>query len=176
MARMVDIPLDGVASVSGSVQVRFTWHPQLLINKKTQTSVLGTTSTYAHDDVNLEASGPLPRKSTSSQFSGSIVRSSFESMDRQSLPSDPNASQSPTTQSHFSFEDNVYLVRSSITNIGAMSDATGRPGVVVISLLEARGLRGVDKRGTSDPFVSVKVGRKAIYKTKVIPKTLAPSW
>jgi hypothetical protein len=176
MARLVDIPLDGVAGVSGSVQVRFTWHPQLLINKKTQTSVLGTTRTYAHDDVNLEASGPLPRKSTSSQRSNSITRPSFESMDRQSLLSDPNASQSPVTQSRVSFEDTLSLASSNIIDASAMSDATGKPGVVVVSLLEARGLRGVDKSGTSDPFVSVKVGRKAIYKTKVIPKTLAPAW
>lgn len=168
---MVDIPLDGVAGVSGSVQVRFTWHPQLLINKKTQTSILGTTSTYAHDDTNLEASGPLPRKSTSE----TMGRSSLESLDRQSLLSGPNASRSPITQSHVS-EDDSSFTSSNITETGAMSEATGRTGVVSVTLVEARGLRGVDRNGTSDPYVSIKVNRKSIYKTKVISKTLAPSW
>jgi hypothetical protein len=166
---MVDIPLDGVAGVSGSVQVKFTWHPQLLINKKTQTSVLGTTRTYAHNDVNLEASGPLLRDP--------------QQYDMSRRSSDGGGSQlselygTQALDSRISCDDTVSITPSSImADSNAISDATGRAGVVTITLLEARGLRGVDKSGTSDPFVRVKVGREQIYKTKFIPKTLDPEW
>ncbi|KAI9485598.1 MAG: C2 domain-containing protein [Benjaminiella poitrasii] len=144
--RNVDIPLDGVAGVSGSVQVQFTWHPQLLVNKKNQTSVLGATRTYVHNDVNLEASGPLPRLSTSSQYS--IARSSTEST-RSHVP-DSRQSLESTHQSNF--DDTASLAPSSIVDVRALSEATGRSGVVSITLLEARGLRGVDKSG-SEPFL-----------------------
>ncbi|KAG2236778.1 hypothetical protein INT48_006962 [Thamnidium elegans] len=167
--RLVDIPLDGVAGVSGSVQVKFKWHPQLLKTKKTQTSVLGTTRTYARDDVNLEASGPLVRDSHDMQ------RLSSESYHRSQI-SDTIGSRL-SMGSHISFEDNISLAPSSILqDTSVMSDATGKAGFVTITLLEARGLRGVDKSGTSDPFVRVRVGKQQIYKTAVIPKTLDPEW
>ncbi|KAI7902614.1 C2 domain-containing protein [Cokeromyces recurvatus] len=145
-ARMVDIPLDGVAGVSGSVQVRFIWHPQLLVNKKNQTSVLSATRTYVHDDVNLEASGPLPRASTSSQYS--MTRSSNDSL-RNVIP---NSRQSLDTAHRNSLDDAISLAPSSIVDTRTLSDATGRKGVIMITLLEARGLRGVDKSG-SEPIV-----------------------
>lgn len=171
-ARMVDIPLDGVAGVSGSVQVKFTWHPQLLKTKKTQTSVLGTTRTYAHDDVNLEASGPLVRNSQ--QYD--MARKSSESHHGSQL-SDPYGSRLSVGSSRVSYEDTVSITPSSILqDTNAISDATGQAGSVIITLLEARGLRGVDKNGTSDPYVRVKAGRYQIYKTQVIPKTLDPEW
>lgn len=45
-AKDVNIPLDGVAGVSGSVRVRLLWQPQLLVKRKTQTAILSTTRTY----------------------------------------------------------------------------------------------------------------------------------
>ncbi|CEG70147.1 hypothetical protein RMATCC62417_06095 [Rhizopus microsporus] len=162
-ARLVDVPLDGVEGVSGSVQIRLTWHPQLLINKKTQTSVLGTTRTYAHDDVNLEASGPLLRDAESSRISSDSQR---EPYGRPSVESD----------SRFSLDDSVSIAPSSFIDEDQVSDTTGRDGTVIVTLLEARGLRGVDKSGTSDPFVRVRHGRSDIYKTRYISKTLAPEW
>ena len=169
---MVDIPLDGVQGVSGSVQVKFTWHPQLLVNKKTQTSVLGTTRTYAHDDVNLEASGPLIRNSQQYE----VGRISSESLHGGSQLSDPYGNRS-SLDSRVSIGDTVSIAASSINaDTSAISDATGAAGIVYITLVEARGLRGVDKSGTSDPFVRVKVGREQVYKTKYIPKTLDPEW
>lgn len=170
-AKVVDIPLDGVSGVSGSVQVRFTWQPQLLARKKTHTSVLGTQKTYLHTDVNLEASGPLQRKPTARNRSRS---STLESSTMSPL--------SPTSPARQSFEtssihaDTASIATSSIADLSDLSDATGQPGVVKITLLEARGLRGVDKSGTSDPYVRVKVAKGQIYKTKVIPKSLTPEW
>ncbi|KAI7885425.1 C2 domain-containing protein [Mucor mucedo] len=170
--RMVDIPLDGVSGVSGSVQVKFTWHPQLLKTKKTQTSVLATTRTYARDDVNLEASGPLVRNYQ--QYD--MARQSSESYHGSQL-SDPYGSRMSVGSSRLSFEDTVSVTPSSILlDVNNISNATGQAGSVTITLLEARGLRGVDKSGTSDPYVRVKVGKEQIYKTQVIPKTLDPEW
>ncbi|KAI8090290.1 C2 domain-containing protein [Gilbertella persicaria] len=172
-SRMVDIPLDGVAGVSGTVQVKFTWHPQLLINKKTQTSVLGATRTYIHDDVNLEASGPLPRKSTSSPFSSGMERTSSEGT-RDMVQESLTGRQS--LESNFSYDETASIAHSTIADTTALSDATGSAGIVTITLIEARGLRGVDKSGTSDPFVRVKVAGEQIYKTRYISKTLSPEW
>lgn len=170
--RMVDIPLDGVSGVSGSVQVKFTWHPQLLKTKKTHTSVLATTRTYAHDDVNLEASGPLVR--STNQYD--MARHSSESYHESQL-SDPHGSRMSVESSRASYEDTVSIAPSSILqDVNTMSNATGQAGSVTITLIEARGLRGVDKSGTSDPYVRVKVGKDQIYKTQVIPKTLDPEW
>ncbi|KAI8987617.1 C2 domain-containing protein [Mycotypha africana] len=117
-SRLVDIPLDGIAGVSGTVQVRFTWQPQLLAsNKRQKTSVLATTRTYLHDDVNLEASGPLIRDS------------------RLTVGTESN-------QSRASFDDNASISALSFADTAALSDATGKPGIVTITLIEARGLRG----------------------------------
>lgn len=168
---MVDIPLDGVAGVSGSVQVKFKWQPQLLQTKKTQTSVLVNSHTYTQNDINLEASGPLVRQSQELQ------RTSSESYHNNSQISDPHSSRMSFGSSRMSLDDTVSIAPSSILqNTSAISDATGKAGIVTITLIEARGLRGVDKSGTSDPYVRVKVGKEQIYKTSVIPKTLDPEW
>ncbi|KAI8364384.1 C2 domain-containing protein [Blakeslea trispora] len=170
--RMVDIPLDGVAGVSGSVQVNFTWHPRLLINKKTQTSVLGANRTYIHDDVNLEASGPLLNNSGSQWTSSGMERISSESGESH----DHRSLGRQSFESHQTHDETASFETSTMADTRTLSDATGRAGIVTITLLEARGLRGVDKSGTSDPFVRVNVGRDQIYKTKYIAKTLAPEW
>lgn len=34
----------------------------------------------------------------------------------------------------------------------------------------------VDKNGTSDPYVRVRVGNRIVHKSKTITKTLAPTW
>ncbi|ORX52810.1 hypothetical protein DM01DRAFT_1336589 [Hesseltinella vesiculosa] len=49
-------------------------------------------------------------------------------------------------------------------------------GIVTVHLIAARGLLGVDKGGTSDPFVQVRIGHRSMHKTKVIKKSLAPEW
>ncbi|KAI8367199.1 C2 domain-containing protein [Choanephora cucurbitarum] len=170
LSRMVDIPLDGVAGVSGSVQVKFTWHPRLSVNKRTPTSVLGANQTYVHDDVNLEVSGPLlENPGWSNSNMERISSESGESHDQRSYG----------RQSFESFQmhdDSASLEASTIADTRTLSDATGRAGIVTITLIEARGLRGVDKSGTSDPFVRVNVGKEQVFKTKYIPKTLNPEW
>lgn len=55
------------------------------------------------------------------------------------------------------------------------SDA-GEPGNLTIHIIEADGLLGVDKSGTSDPYVKVNVGEHNVLKTKVKKETLTPFW
>lgn len=74
------------------------------------------------------------------------------------------------------YDDNASIATSSIADLGELSDTTGKPGIITVTLLEARGLRGVDKSGTSDPYVRVKGVKGQIYKTKVIFKSLTPEW
>lgn len=189
MLHRVDIPLDGVSGVSGYVQLEFNWQPQLLINKKTQSSVLATSKTYAHQDVSLEVAGPLARNSTSSRFSDSYARYSSDiddigykdSSDIDEMGFRQNSVENLTlepidSESRVSFDDNASSVQSVSNDLGFISNTTGRDGTVMFTLLEARGLRGVDKSGTSDPFVRVSVGKTRMYKTEYIPKTLTPEW
>ncbi|KAF7723819.1 hypothetical protein EC973_001603 [Apophysomyces ossiformis] len=154
-ARVVDIPLDGVAGVSGSVRVRFLWKPQLLVTKKTQTSVLGNDRTYTRlsmssadappiESGSIVSAGPAP-----SEFeNASISRKSFDTV-----------SMAPT-----------------MDDIASASGSTGVEGTITVHLIEARGIRGVDRGGTSDPYVRVRVDKQQIYRTKVIGKTLTPEW
>ncbi|KAI8880983.1 hypothetical protein K501DRAFT_253973 [Backusella circina FSU 941] len=185
----VDIPLDGVSGVSGYVQLEFNWQPQLLINKKTQSSVLGRSKTYAHHDVNLEVAGPLVRNSTSSRVSDGYARyssdidemgykqsSDIDDMGFRRSSTENLALERIDSESVMSFDDNASSVPSVSNDYGFISNTTGRDGTVMFTLLEARGLRGVDKSGTSDPFVRVSVGKIRMYKTEYIPKTLTPVW
>ncbi|KAG0245974.1 hypothetical protein BG011_002611, partial [Mortierella polycephala] len=52
----------------------------------------------------------------------------------------------------------------------------GQLGNLTIRVIEADGLLGVDKSGTSDPYVKVKVGSQQVMKTKTKKETLTPNW
>ena len=47
---------------------------------------------------------------------------------------------------------------------------------LVVVINEARGLRGMDLNGSSNPFVKVSVGKEKTAKSGVIKKTLNPKW
>lgn len=151
MAKTVSIPLDGVAGVSGDVIVRFLWQPQLLVKRRTQTSVLGTTRI----GTNL---------SMSSTSSGEVGPSASRS--RTSLFSDSGHSRA----------DSDHGSLSTMNDSMELSDASGIPAMISVQLVEARGLRAVDRNGTSDPYVRVRVGKHVVHKSKTITKTLAPTW
>ncbi|KAF9024878.1 hypothetical protein BGZ52_010146 [Haplosporangium bisporale] len=56
------------------------------------------------------------------------------------------------------------------------SSDVGEPGNLTIHVIEADGLLGVDKSGTSDPYVKVNIGEHSVLKTKVKKETLKPVW
>ncbi|KAI9266501.1 C2 domain-containing protein [Phascolomyces articulosus] len=78
------------------------------------------------------------------------------------------------------------IIRKSSTDLASiattiedekdLSDTAGVDGMLTVRIIEARGLKGVDKSGTSDPYVRVRIDGHSVYKTKAISKTLAPTW
>ncbi|KAF9322332.1 hypothetical protein BG003_000002 [Podila horticola] len=67
-------------------------------------------------------------------------------------------------------------VRSRTSMVFENGEVVGEPGTLTIHVIEAEGLFGVDKSGTSDPYVKVRVGTNSVLKTKVKKENLAPSW
>ncbi|KAF9199830.1 hypothetical protein BGZ49_010006 [Haplosporangium sp. Z 27] len=55
-------------------------------------------------------------------------------------------------------------------------ELVGEPGGLTIQVLEAEGLTGIGKHGTSDPYVRVSMNGKNLYKTKVKKENLSPNW
>jgi len=53
---------------------------------------------------------------------------------------------------------------------------SGESGNLTIHVLEADGLLGVDKSGSSDPYVKVRVNGQTVLKTKTKKETLSPNW
>ncbi|KAF9990464.1 hypothetical protein BGZ75_001644 [Mortierella antarctica] len=70
----------------------------------------------------------------------------------------------------------VGSIRSRTSMVFDSGDIVGEPGNLTIHVIEADGLMGVDKSGTSDPYVKVTVGSKNVLKTKVKKENLAPNW
>ncbi|KAG2225823.1 hypothetical protein INT45_007067, partial [Circinella minor] len=214
VARQVKIPLDGIAGVSGHVRVRFLWQPQLLIRKKTHTSILGTTS------VNMTTSATATNSNMLSPSAAANMRTpTLRPPGPQAPPPPPSVSRSATltpasaataalpsiagtpvspsrngtnasiTSSHVrspsqassivSMQDRRSIDTMSINDDGLQhgdDSAVGMNGTVTIKIIEARNLRGVDRSGTSDPFVRLRVGNKQVHKTKHMKKTLTPKW
>ncbi|KAG0049221.1 hypothetical protein BGZ83_005948 [Gryganskiella cystojenkinii] len=70
----------------------------------------------------------------------------------------------------------VGSIRSRSSMVFESGDIVGEPGNLTIHVIEADGLLGVDKSGTSDPYVKVNFGGKNMLKTKVRKENLAPNW
>ncbi|KAG0026838.1 hypothetical protein BGZ81_006066 [Podila clonocystis] len=67
-------------------------------------------------------------------------------------------------------------IRSRTSMVFENGEVVGEPGTLTIHIIEADGLMGVDKSGTSDPYVRVRVGTNSVLKTKVKKENLAPTW
>lgn len=73
--------------------------------------------------------------------------------------------EAPTPESDISFSQTA-------SNPGM----SGESGNLTIHILEADGLLGVDKSGSSDPYVKVHVNGQTVMKTKTKKETLSPNW
>lgn len=67
-------------------------------------------------------------------------------------------------------------VARGIKKVGIKKDKSGNNSSLKIKVISAEGLKAVDNSGTSDPYVKVQHLKKTLYKTKVIKKTLSPTW
>ncbi|KAI7866079.1 C2 domain-containing protein [Spinellus fusiger] len=129
VARNADIPLDGVAGVTGSVCVRFLWQPQLLTRKKTHTSVLGTARTMTSQSILQSNTRTIGERARSIL---SYENQVFESTDHQPIHNNPPLSATETMD--YNYQD---------------SDSNrGMEGSILVHIIEARGLRGVDNQPT----------------------------
>ncbi|KAF7721951.1 hypothetical protein EC973_003912 [Apophysomyces ossiformis] len=161
VARDVLIPLDGVSGVSGSVRVRLLWQPQLLVRKKTHTSMLAsTTRIFTKTTINAK---------TTATFD-------YSKMPQTSRSTSMIPSSSSRVKTVISNHSRTSSVAESVTESTVKRNNGGMDGSIMVRLIEARGLHGVDKGGTSDPYVRVKIGRQLIHKTKFVKKSLNPVW
>ncbi|ORY88542.1 C2 domain-containing protein [Syncephalastrum racemosum] len=202
-AKDVELALEG----GGTLRLRLLWQPQLLLRKRTGTSLLGSTTrifthapgaafgvgkTFAGDVVGagfgaggkvfnsggkivgggvsalgsgIRGIGRLGRKDKSSDASSDASCGGV-------IPPQPQPSQSSTINSeHRTSVDSTQPRSSTATEGNGAGQAT-----VNVTLVGARNLKAMDKSGTSDPYVRVRVGSKVLLKTKHIKKTLAPEW
>ncbi|KAG0347914.1 hypothetical protein BG004_006563 [Podila humilis] len=100
---------------------------------------------------------------TSSNATDQDLRSSVSqaSLSVSSPPGAPRTSDSVRSRSSMAYEN---------------GEIVGEPGTLTIHVIEAEGLMGVDKSGTSDPYVKVRVGSNSVLKTKVKKENLTPNW
>jgi len=70
----------------------------------------------------------------------------------------------------------VGSIRSRSSVVFDHGDMIGEPGNLTLHVIEADTLMGVDKSGTSDPYVKVNFGSKTVLKTKVKKENLSPNW
>ncbi|KAI8337582.1 C2 domain-containing protein [Chlamydoabsidia padenii] len=180
-SRVVKIPLDGVAGVSGYIRVRFLWQPQLLTTRKTHTSMLTTMRTMTYG-------GKSPTSTGSNAFGmkNSPSLSNMPSPSQSPPPPLPASRSSSLLNNLASHNDHTHHQRS----ISKSSERSLNPtslhgdsiqplknrGTVTVHIIGARGLPGVDKHGTSDPFVQVRLHHHTLHKTKTIKKNLDPEW
>ncbi|KAG9323188.1 hypothetical protein KVV02_001819 [Mortierella alpina] len=88
----------------------------------------------------------------------------------------PSASTQAIADSHDTTRSRSGSVQTTRSMTAADGSLVGEPGNLTIHVMEADGLLGVDKSGTSDPYVKVKVNGQNVLKTKTKKETLTPNW
>ncbi|OZJ05187.1 hypothetical protein BZG36_02423, partial [Bifiguratus adelaidae] len=196
MARDRQLPVMLKGQQAGTITVRLNWQPQLLARKKTGTVFTGATRmlTGAPGAVfgaggkvvgggAKVVGGGVGAVGHGLKQGGSALASGF-GFGKKKLSQDmthadgmvnstSNESIQPQQNGNLSQLAPAQAAQGVNTQGGNM---VGAPGTVSFTILEASGLRAVDRGGSSDPYVRVKVGNKEIFKSKIKKKTLEPHW
>ncbi|CAO3598044.1 unnamed protein product [Absidia cylindrospora] len=127
------------------------------------------------------SSNSTPRKENSidSQFVNQQQQQQQEQQQQQSQQQQQQQPQTHMTHSRNISRSSQQSHNSNIESIHSRSLATpsiSSHGTVTVHIIGARGLPGVDKNGTSDPFIQVRLHHHNLYKTKTIKKSLDPEW
>ncbi|KAI9309205.1 C2 domain-containing protein [Cunninghamella echinulata] len=190
-AKEFEIPL----TESGTIRVRLLWQPQLLARKRTGTSLFSATTRIftsapgaafgAGKNVagaGIGAGGKVLGAGASVIGAGAnVFESGFRGIGKLGgiggskkeiappVPPVPSAS-TISSQSGSTTTETNGASETSINN----EDFSSK--ILQIDLVEARGLKAMDRGGTSDPFARVRMGNKQVFKTKHIKKNLTPQW
>lgn len=199
-AKDVVIPLNGGDSHGATLRVRLLWQPQLLARKRTGTSLLSSTTRIftsapgAAFGMGLDVVGAGFDAGTKVLGTGGKVigggvsaigrgiglfgrREKSTSDASSDIVTSPVAPAAPTPTMSTSRQTDS----SSVSDRRPSTDSTasrplGREGTVNVTLVGARELAAMDKGGTSDPYVRVRLGSKVVHKTRTVKKTLQPEW
>lgn len=181
-ARVVDIPLDGQASDTGTVRVRLKWEPQLLLRRKTHTTFMGTTRRMTTKMGTTAFNFSQPPKNTTSKSNSiqsklSGLLDSTSSTSSTTKPSSTIHEVQESEQEPYKQQQPIISERSvKQPSQQAEHDFVVKPseGTVHIQVLEARNLKGDGDK--INPVAIVHVGSKQLLKTKKAKKTSNPVW
>jgi hypothetical protein len=159
-----DIPLEGVAGVTGSIRVRFKWEPQLLLRRKTHTTFMGTTRRMTTRMGTTAFNFSQPPKNTASVLPPVPPLST------------PAAEKLTTTRSIGAKLANIVETKKELPLTHQQQEhdfvVKIRPGTITVHIIEARGL----KEDKLNPQVIVYIGKQQLLKTKKLKKTVTPFW
>jgi Ca2+-dependent lipid-binding protein len=187
----------------GSITLRLTWRPELVARKRSSTSLFSATTRVftsvpgnalgAGKDVVgagfgaggkvLGAGGKVFGTGVSALGSGirGIGKIGKKSSSEDKIPVDreiPNSSDvvPVPSQSTTAANDTSSVLSTSPSNSTNQRSMSEDESTFQVVLVEARGLKAMDRGGTSDPYCRVRVGSKVVFKTRHIKKTVSPDW
>jgi len=159
-------PLTG-PNGKGSITVRLLFQPELLQRKRTTTAIESVAKKVAGVPMGVVGGGA---KALEVGVGGGVKALG--------MGMDGIGSGLKATGSLLGLGSNKNSEKSSLPPPPNSSDAGGVQlrGELKVTLIEAKGLKAVDRGATSDPYVKVRQGKNDIFKTATIKKNLNPQW
>lgn len=180
----------------GSLTLRLTWRPELVARKRSATNIFSaTTRVFTSAPGNALGAG---RDVVGAGFGaggkvlgagGKVLGTGVSALGSGIRGIGKIGKKSPTTvmeenetpildREVTSGGDSSSVLSASPSNSTKQSRSISEDGgyAVQVALIEARGLKAMDRGGTSDPYCRVRVGGKVVYKTNYLKKTLTPEW
>lgn len=188
----------------GSITVRLTWRPELVARKRSSTSLFSaTTRVFTSAPGNaigtgkdvvgagfgaggkvIGAGGKAFGSGVSALGSGirGIGKIGKKSSSEDKLPLEREMTNSsdvvpvPSQSTTNNVTDASSVLSTSPSNSTKQRSMGEDESTYQVVLMEARGLKAMDRGNTSDPYCRVRVGNKVVFKTRHIKKTLTPDW